>query len=205
VRLKALERFPHSPEVFRQAERLIPSSAWERTGDPARTATVPVVVPDALVRERGWAVLYADGNVRESWFQDAMKHHSLEGKLQAMEQKTGRTPVDDLLLFEGWSRLSRFERAVAPADRLAACYPGDGALAQRVLSLHRSLNNLASSHAAAARALVQRTAPALEDPSQLWTELGEMAEERGHPDEALAGARSGPHRPAGDPAVGLQP
>jgi hypothetical protein len=33
---------------------------------------------------------------------------------------------------------------------------------------------------------VERTAPALEDPAPLWTELGEMEEERGRPEQAMA-------------------
>ena len=186
VRLKALERFPHSPQVFREASRLVPETVWKQQGDPARAAHVKVVVPDALVQDRRWAVLFADAGVREAWFAEAMRQHSLEAKLEALEAGPGRTPVEDLLLFEGWARLSRFERAAAPADRLAAAYPGDGALAQRALALHRSLNALESSHFEAARALVARTAPALEDPAPLWTELGEMEEERGRPREAVA-------------------
>jgi hypothetical protein len=185
VRLKALERFPHSPLVFREASRLVPESVWRQQGDPARGAA-KVVVPDALVQDRRWAVLFADAGVREAWFAQAMRQHSLEAKLEALEAGPGRTPVEDLLLFEGWARLSRFERAAAPADRLAAAYPGDGALAQRALALHRSLNALESSHFEAARTLVARTAPALEDPAPLWTELGEMEEERGRPRQAVA-------------------
>ena len=42
-----------------------------------------------------------------------------------------RTPVEDLILFEGWSRLSRFERAMAPGDRLAASSPGAPCAASR--------------------------------------------------------------------------
>ena len=184
VRLKALERFPHSPTVFREAARLMPASVWEKKQGTAAART-KVVVPDALVRDRRWAILYADPGVRETWFQEAMRGRTLEAKLEAMEQGE-RTPVQDLLLFEGWARLSRFERAVAPADRLALAYPGDGALAQEVLALHRSLNSLEASHAVPALALVQRTAPALEDAAPLWTELGEMEEERGHPEQAMA-------------------
>jgi histidine ammonia-lyase len=91
-----------------------------------------------------------------------------------------------LLLFEGWSRLSRFEQAWPAADRLGAAYPGGAALAGRVLSLHRSLTALDPSHAIQARATVERTAPAIIEPGRLWTELGELEEERGRPDAALA-------------------
>ncbi len=102
------------------------------------------------------------------------------------EASPTRTPVEEQLLFEGWSRLSRFERAAAPAGRLAAAYPGDGALARRVLSLYRSLAGLDAAQAAPAADLVARTAPALSDPSSLWTELGELEQERGRPEAAKA-------------------
>ena len=67
---------------------------------------------------------------------------------------------------------------------MAALYPGDGTLARRVLSLQRSLAALDPSQAAAAAALVARTAPALADPAPLWTELGELEHEAGRPDRA---------------------
>ncbi len=188
VRLRALERFPHSPRVVAEAQHLVALSTWQRRPNPALEAKQPtarVVVPDALVESRTWAVLFVEESRREAWFAAAMRKGDLEARLTALEARPDRTPVEDLLLFEGWSRLSRFERAMAPGDRLAAAYPGDGALAGRVLGLHRSLNGLESSHAGAAHALVARTAPALEDPSALWTELGELEEDRGQPQAAL--------------------
>lgn len=187
VRLKALERFPHSPQVFREAQRLVAHSSWLKDPKAADGANGMgrVVVPDALLAERRWALLHTDPGVREAWFADAMRSRALEGRLAALEARADRTPVEDQLLFEGWARLSRFEKAVAAADRLAAAYPGDGDLARRVLSLHRSLNGLETSHAAPARALVARTAPALMDAAPLWTELGELEEERGHPAAAM--------------------
>jgi len=184
VRLKALERFPHSPEVFRQAGRLVPAGEWARHPEPPRGGRSRVVVPDQLLEDRRWAILFADPGQREAWFGQTMGQ--LEARLEAIEARPEHTPVDDLLLFEGWARLSRFERAAAPGDRLAAAYPGDGALALRVLSLHRSLNTLASSHFEPARALVARTAPALDQAGPLWTQLGEMEEERGRPAQAMA-------------------
>ncbi len=188
VRLKALERFPHSSRVFAEARRLVPASVWAKAATQAREAKRPshrVVVPDALLEQRAWAILFVDPGMRESFFAQAMKTGDLESRLNAMEAKADRTPVEDELLFEGWARLSNFERAMPAADRLAAAYPGDGALAQRVLSLHRSLNGLDGSQAAAARALVERTAPALEDANPLWTELGELDEDRGDPASAI--------------------
>lgn len=189
VRLKALERFPHSSRVFAEARRLVPASVWAKASTRAQEAKHPshrVVVPDALLEQRAWAILFVDQGMRESYFAQAMKDGSLEAKLTAMEAKTDRTPVEDELLFEGWARLSQFERAMGAADRLAAAYPGDGDLAQRVLSLHRSLNGLDGSQAAQARALVERTAPALENPNALWTSLGELDEDRGDPASAIA-------------------
>lgn len=193
VRLKALERFPHSARVHREAAaHLQRQSAWNselaRRGAAAlekERFADRVVVPDALLDERAWAVLVADPAERESYFARAMRAGDLESRLAALEQAEA-TPVRDRLLFEGWSRLSRFERAAAGADRLAAAYPGDELLARSVLSLHRSLAGLEPDHAEPARALVARTAPALVDPAPLWTELGELEEERGRPAAALA-------------------
>ncbi|MBL0211209.1 MAG: hypothetical protein IPQ13_09915 [Holophagaceae bacterium] len=188
VRYKALERFPHSPAVFHEAGRLVTASQWQtdqKKTDWTAHSTAPVVIPDALKEERRWAILFVDAGQRESWFADAMHHSTLESKLMALESRTDRNPVEELLLFEGWARLSKFERAAGAADRLAASYPGDGDLAHRVLSLHRSLNGLETSHGAVARALVERAAPALLDPAPLWTELGEMEEDRGQSQAAM--------------------
>ncbi len=189
IRLRALERFPQSPKVFHAAQhRLMSASRWAqvRPDDlhPERVNTV--VAPDALLETRRWALLFVDTGERENWFQHEMARGNLEARLQSLEAQATRNPMEDLLLFEGWSRLSRFERAAAAADRLALSYPGDGALAQRVLSLHRSLNGLDGRHAEPAHALVARTAPALENPIPLWTELGELEEDRGRPDQAMA-------------------
>lgn len=189
IRLRALERFPQSPRVLREArQRLVTASRWHSSlaqhAKPGQTS--PVVVPDALLETRSWAVLFIDPQERETWFATQMRAGTLEPRLRTLEAQADRNPVEDLLLFEGWSRLSQFERAVAAADRLTYAYPGEGALAARVLSLHRSLNGLDGRHGASARALVARVAPALEDPIPLWTELGELEEERGRSDLAIA-------------------
>jgi len=184
VRLVALERFPHSPQVFREAQaRLVRRSAMAQA-TPARGRPDRVIVDDTLLDERGWAVLFADDARREQYLADAMRSGALEAKVAAWEKDPSRTPVEERLLFEGRARLSQFEAAAAPADRLAFLYPGDGALAARVLSLHRSLAGLDVAHAAPAEALVARTAPALADPAPLWSELGELQHERGQADRA---------------------
>ena len=193
VRLKALERFPHNPLLVREAiGRLMNRSDWEKDLKDRGQARIAkdevhkVVVDDSLMNQRYWAVLFIDAPFRDGYLGEATRDGSLEGKLTALESQAEKTPVQDLLLFEGWSRLSRFEAAAAAADRLAAAYPGDGELAARVLSLHRSLAALDPSHAAPAAALVARTAPAVLDPSPLWTALGELHEERGRPEAALS-------------------
>ena len=53
-------------------------------------------------------------------------------------------------MFAWCLRVLHFEEAVAPATRLAATYPGDGELAERVLSLQRSLSPTCSMMARAA-------------------------------------------------------
>ena len=175
-------------ERVREAGRLVTASQWridQRDPSWSSAQVAPVVVPDALMNERRWAVLFVDAGQREAFFAEAMHQGTLESKLVELEGRGDRTPVDELLLFEGWSRLSKFERASGAADRLLASYPGDGDLARRVLSLHRSLNGLETSHGAIARNLVQRTAPALLDGAPLWTELGEMEEDRGQSAAAM--------------------
>jgi hypothetical protein len=180
VRLKALERFPHSPTVFKEAV-----ASLDVRNQPSRLRS-RLTIDEALYEERRFALLFIDKERREEYFVDAMRKGVLSAHLDTLEARTDRTPVEDLLLFEGWSRLSRFEQAWPAADRLAAAYPGDGVLAHRVLSLHRSLAGLDPSQAAPARQVVEQTAPALTEPSPLWTELGELEEERGRPEAALA-------------------
>jgi predicted Zn-dependent protease len=188
VRLRALERFPHSPAVFAQAKaRLLRRSDGEKAAARLdRETPQRVVVEDALYEERRIALVFADPARREEYLADAMKDRSLERRLAEWEAAPSPTPVHDRLLMEGWARLSRFERAAEPALRLHAAYPGDGDLARRVLSLVRSLASLDPGRAAAAPAIVARTAPALADPGPLWVELGELQEESGRPDAARA-------------------
>lgn len=186
VALRALERFPHSPAVVAQAVSRLHSEE----------AFAPYEV---LIAERRFAVLFVDEGERERYFAAAMKEGNLEERLTTLEQRTDRTPVHDLLLFEGWARLSQFEKAHAAADRLARDYPGDGKAAQRAVSLHRSLSPLDPGHAAAASLVVERAARALPDPSELWTNLGELHEDAGRSERAQAAWRhilDGPGAPS---------
>lgn len=186
VVLKALERFPHSPAVLKAAEsRLVTASAWQkmaaRTTDPKQG----VVVEDSLLAERRWAAFAADAAVREDYFAGLMKSGGLEAKLVEIDRAAERTPVEDLILSEGYARLSLFEKAADATSRLSAAYPGDDALALRALQVHRSLAGLDLSHESAAKAVVDRSASALADPNPLITELGELYEETGRPAMAL--------------------
>ena len=181
VRLKALERFPHSPTVVREA-----TSRLARTGfDPTGTSH-PVRVDAELLRGRQQAVLFVDADARARYVDAKMKDRTLAAFLAQLEALPRRTPVEDRLLVDGWTRLSQFERAAAPADRLSEAYPGDGDLATAALRLHRSLSPLDPAHATAARAVVERSAPGLPDARTLWTELGELEQERGHGPAAVA-------------------
>lgn len=186
VRLRALQRFPHSPRVFNEAlGRLVTREEAARgaTGGVGK-GRQPVLVEAALLDERRAALLFVDPARRGAYLDALVEQGQLEARLASWEQTAARTPVEERLLLDALTRLSLFERAVAPASRLAAAYPGDGALAREALTLHRSLGTLEPGHAAPARTLVERTAPALEDPNPLWTELGELEQERGRPDLA---------------------
>lgn len=186
VVLKALERFPHSPEVLKAAEsRLVTATAWRAMSARATDPKQAVVVEDSLLAERRWAVFAADASVREDYFAGLMKSGALDTKLAELDRAAERTPVEDLILSEGYARLSLFEKAADATSRLSAAYPGDDALALRALQVRRSLAGLDLSHEAAAKAVVDRSAPALADPNPLITELGELYEETGRPAQAL--------------------
>ncbi|MDR0498229.1 MAG: tetratricopeptide repeat protein, partial [Holophagales bacterium] len=189
VRFKALERFPHSPHVVSEAQKLVTQSVWRRdylkNENMQNGQNGSVVIPDALMQTKQWAIFFVDADTRELWFQDVMRKGSLAQKLEAIEAREPKTPVDNIILCEGWSRLSHYEKAVAAAERLTDAYPGDENMAAQALSLYRSLGGLGRDYTKAAHALVARVAPALENPYNLWTELGEMEEESGRPSSAI--------------------
>lgn len=168
VRVQALRRFPHSPTVYREA-----------------TSRLSQIVDPKLLEDRGYAILFADAGRRDAYLAEAFRTGTLAEKIARWEAAANRTPVEELLLFDGRARLSEFEQAAPAATRLAALYPGDGALARKVLTLLRSLSGLDPGQARPARELVQRTAPALEDATALWTELGELEHEAGRPAAAV--------------------
>jgi hypothetical protein len=187
VILKALERFPHSPAVLHAAEgRLISASRWQRIAARTTDARQPAVVEDSLLAERRWAIFAADPAVREVYFAGLMRTDGLEAKLRALDRATARTPVDELILAEGYARLSLFEKAADAASRLSASYPGDPGLAHQALQIHRSLAGLDLAHEAPAKAVVERSTLGLVDPNPLVTELGELYEETGRPAIALS-------------------
>ncbi|MEO8359038.1 MAG: hypothetical protein ABI672_03325 [Vicinamibacteria bacterium] len=186
VVLKALERFPHSPTVLHAAEgRLIAASVWQRMAAKETDPNQHAVVEDSLLAERRWAIFASDAAVRESYFASLMRTDALEAKLASVASAASRTPVDELILAEGYARLSQFEKAADPASRLSATYPGDAYMAEQAFQIHRSLAGLDLSHEAPARAVVDRVVPALQDPHPFITELGELYEETGRPQIAL--------------------
>src|SRR5439155_18151016 len=106
------------------------------------------------------AVLFVDDARRNTVIDELVRKRRLEPLLLSLEQLASPTPVEARFLLHGWARLSRFERAAPFADRLADAYPGDGAVAQEAMSLHRSLSGLDPSHAARVEALANAVVPA---------------------------------------------
>jgi hypothetical protein len=188
VRFKALERFPHNPRVVSEAQRLVTQSNWQRNYQNAERRQSgqngPVIIPDSLMQTKQWAIFFIDPGARESWFREVMKTGKLLQILETMEALESKTPVEDMILSEGWSRLSQYEKALPATERLSAAYPGNENMAAQTLSLYRSLNSIGYDYIKSAHVLVARTAPSLEYPYNLWTELGEMEEERENPDSA---------------------
>lgn len=175
LRLIALERFPASPQILREAEsRLILRSLfdnprWNRPADWRQRG----VVPDDLLRRRQDALLFEDAGRRSRFLDELVQKGRLETLLAALEALPARTPVEDVLLLDGWARLSRFERATPFADRLAEAYPGSGPFAQTAMTLHRSLSGLDPSHGPVVDRISRAVAPVLDDPAPVWTAVGE--------------------------------
>ena len=188
LRLKALERFPASPAVLKEAEAHLVSLSTYRglTGSALANRKERGVVDDRLLETRQNAVLFQDDGRRAALISRMMRDRQLEKFLMALERKTDKTPADHLFLLDGWSRLSRFEQAVPWADRLTESYPGDLRRATDAVTLHRSLSGLAPAEAEKAARIAKAAMPALESPGELLTQIGEMWQDLDRPE--LAGA-----------------
>lgn len=189
--LRALQRFPASPAVLAHAEsRLLSRSAFD-----ARKVKWPkdvkgrAVVEDALLALRRDAVLWADAPRRVRFVDDLMRKGALEAFLRRLEESPAKTPVENLLLLDGWARLSLFERAVPFAEALSEEYPGDPVRAGEAISLERSLSSFSPARAAAAERIAARAAAASADPSPFWTPIGEMWQDLERPEPAGAAFR----------------
>ncbi len=174
--LRALQRFPASPAVLDRAEaRLLARSAFEPTKAQRPQAVKDrAVVDDALLALRRDAVLYADAPRRGRFVDALVQKGALEAFLRRLEESPMKTPVENVLLLDGWTRLSRFERAVPFAEALSGAYPGDPVHASEAISLERSLSAFSPERAAAAERIAARAAAAAADPSPFFTPVGEM-------------------------------
>lgn len=174
--LRALQRFPSSPAVLDRAEsRLLSRSSFDalkvkRPQDVKNRA----VVDDALLALRRDAVLWADVPRRGRFLDALVRKGALEAFLRRLEETPAKTPVENVLLLDGWVRLSRFERAVPFAEALSEAYPGDSVRASEAISLERSLSAFSPERASAAEGIAARAAAAAADPSPFWTPIGEM-------------------------------
>jgi tetratricopeptide (TPR) repeat protein len=184
--LRALQRFPASPAVLERAEaRLLTRASFEAVkAKRPQDVKDRAVVDDGLLALRRDAVLFADAPRRARFVDDLVRKGALEPFLRRLEEVPARTPVESVLLLDGWTRLSRFERAVPFAEALAEAYPGDPARASEAISLERSLSSFAPERASAAERIAARAAAATADPSPFWTPVGEMWQDLERPGPA---------------------
>ena len=186
VRLEALRRFPHNPTVYREAERALVRRSAATTDLAVRAdGTGAVLVDDALIDARRWAVVFADAQVRSEVLAAAMTGDSLESWLEGILAQPP-DPARDTVALDGLVRLSRFEEAAPLADRLCRAYPGNEELAAQALALHRSLSALDPREEVLAAEVVRRTVAGAKDPATLWMNLGELEEDLGRPEPARA-------------------
>ncbi|MBK9372963.1 MAG: hypothetical protein IPN03_04365 [Holophagales bacterium] len=174
--LRALQRFPSSPAVLERAEsRLLARSSFDALkAKRPQDVKDRAVVDDALLALRRDAVLWADAPRRGRFLDALVRKGALEAFLRRLEETPAKTPVENLLLLDGWVRLSHFERAVPFAEALSEAYPGDPVRASEAISLERSLSAFSPERAAAAEGIAARAAAAAADPSPFWTPIGEM-------------------------------
>ncbi len=184
--LRALQRFPSSPAVLDRAEsRLLARSSFDALkAKRPQDVKDRAVVDDALLALRRDAVLWADAPRRGRFLDALVRKGTLEAFLRRLEETPAKTPVENLLLLDGWVRLSHFERAVPFAEALSEAYPGDPVRASEAISLERSLSAFSPQRAAAAEGIAARAAAAAADPSPFWTPIGEMWQDLERPDPA---------------------
>lgn len=184
--LRALQRFPASPAVLERAEaRLLARSSFEPTKAQRPQAVKDrAVVDDSLLALRRDAVLYSDAPRRGRFLDGLVRQGALEAFLRRLEESPEKTPVENVLLLDGWARLSRFERAVPFAEALCEAYPGDPFHASEAISLERSLSAFSPERAAAAERIAARAAAAAADPSPFLTPVGEMWQDLERPGRA---------------------
>ena len=214
--LRALQRFPSSPAVLERAEsRLLARSSFDALkAKRPRDVKDRAVVDDALLALRRDAVLWADAPRRGRFLDALVRKGALEAFLRRLEETPAKTPVENLLLLDGWVRLSRFERAVPFAEALSEAYPGDPVRASEAISLERSLSAFSPERASAAEGIAARAAAAAADPSPFWTPIGEMWQDLERPGPGGRRVPESPRRLApgsrddpgdGDRLLGLRP
>jgi len=184
--LRTLQRFPASPAALDRAEaRLLTRASFDDllARKPGATKN-RAVVDAALLATRRDAVLFADESRRSRFVDALVKKGELEAFLRRLEEVPGKTPVENVLLLDGWARLSRFERAVPFAEALCEAYPGSAAYAAPAIALERSLSALSSDRSAAAERIADRAAAAAPDPSPFLTPIGEMWQDLERPEPA---------------------
>ncbi|MBP7675898.1 MAG: hypothetical protein KBB14_06205 [Thermoanaerobaculia bacterium] len=184
--LRTLQRFPASPAALDRAEaRLLTRASFDDllARKPGATKN-RAVVDAALLATRRDAVLFADDSRRSRFLDALVKKGELEAFLRRLEEVPGKTPVENVLLLDGWARLSRFERAVPFAEALCEAYPGSATHAAPAIALERSLSAFSPDRAAAAGRIAARAAAAAPDPSPFLTPIGEMWQDLERPEPA---------------------
>lgn len=186
IRLKALERFPASPQVLREAEsRLISRSIYQGLSASDRAARQGYgIVEDALLELRRDAVLFIEPARRAAFLDRLMKENRLEAFLKALEASPEKTPVELRFLSDGWSRLSKFELAAGYALKLSELYPAAPDAASDAITLHRSISGLSPAMAEKVLPMVRRLAATGADATALWTNAGEMWQDLDQPGRA---------------------
>jgi hypothetical protein len=189
--LRALQRFPSSPSVLERAEsRLLSRSSFDALkAKKPRDVKDRAVVDDALLALRRDAVLWADAPRRRRFLDTLVQKGTLEAFLRRLEETPSKTPVENVLLLDGWVRLSHFERAAPFAEALSEAYPGDPVRASEAISIERSLSAFSLERAAAAEGIAARAAAAASDPSPFWTPIGEMWQDLERPVPAAVAFR----------------